>query len=193
MKQIITYKADDGTAFETENDCIKYELDQRAAKSLKVQKEMKDLDIKIWNYFYPDSSDLQTEHDINLSGICLKEDIIQILSDEGIEYETAKSRIMSMIQDSECAEDILKKYIIWDNVEKIALVKRDYFTAFKRVREGSDLTSIVGYFLSNQDLRKLAKLHKENKFRKRIEAYLTDCNFHYECGKFMQHEYDEFI
>lgn len=72
-------------------------------------------------------------------------------------------------------------------------VRADWETALEQVECGTDLSSVIGWAFSTNDITELAKLHKANKFREKIEDLLTDCNFHYECGQFANGEYDEFL
>lgn len=72
-------------------------------------------------------------------------------------------------------------------------IREDWETALEQVNRGSDLSSKIGYGFSKEDITELAKLHKNNICREKIEDLLTDCNFHSECGKFANGEYDEFL
>ena len=72
-------------------------------------------------------------------------------------------------------------------------IREDWETALEQVNCGSDLSSKIGYAFSNEDITELAKLHKNNICREKIEDLLTDCNFHYECSKFANGEYEEFL
>lgn len=68
-----------------------------------------------------------------------------------------------------------------------------WYNALKNCKDIHDLSHDIGYGFCLGDIEALATLHKKNKYRKKIEALLTDCNFHYECGKFHNREYEEFI
>ena len=72
-------------------------------------------------------------------------------------------------------------------------IREDWESALEQVKKGSDLSSKIGYGFSNEDITELAKLHKNNICRDKIEDLLTDCNFHSECSKFVNGEYDEFL
>jgi hypothetical protein len=37
------------------------------------------------------------------------------------------------------------------------------------------------------------EIHKKNKFRKKIEDLLEDCNFHSECGFLCDKDYEGFV
>lgn len=58
---------------------------------------------------------------------------------------------------------------------------------------GRDLSEPLDYGFTDEEITELAKLHKANKYRGKIEDLLEDCNFHYECAKFREHDYSEFI
>ena len=72
-------------------------------------------------------------------------------------------------------------------------IREDWESALEQVKNGTDLSSIIGWAFSDEDITELAKLHKNNICREKIEDLLEDCNFHYECGKFANGEYDEFL
>ena len=72
-------------------------------------------------------------------------------------------------------------------------IREDWESALEQVKNGTDLSSIIGWAFSDEDITELAKLHKNNICREKIEDLLEDCNFHYECGKFANEEYDEFL
>lgn len=72
-------------------------------------------------------------------------------------------------------------------------IREDWKSALEQVEEGSDLSSIIGWAFSDEDITELAKLHKANICRDKIEDLLEDCNFHSECSKFANGEYDEFL
>ena len=65
--------------------------------------------------------------------------------------------------------------------------------ALTRVRYGSELTSELGYGLSEQDLSDLAKLYMRGWHRTTIEELLTDCNFHTECSDFCKGDCEKYI
>ena len=114
--------------------------------------------------------------------------------------------IRTLVNDLEDEEE---KYAeLWEAVEDLSneeeddeeddditedKIREDWETALEQVNRGSDLSSIIGWAFSDEDITELAKLHKANICRDKIEDLLTDCNFHYECGKFANGEYDEFL
>ena len=53
----------------------------------------------------------------------------------------------------------------------------------------SDIASAIGWGFYNEDLQKLMELHKQNKYREKIEDLLEDCNFHTECGNWSEGNY----
>ena len=72
-------------------------------------------------------------------------------------------------------------------------IRRDWAQALREVKKGSELSGCIGYSFYDSDISALAQLHKANKFRKKIESLLTDCNFHKECGDFSEGLYDEYL
>ena len=74
--------------------------------------------------------------------------------------------------------------------KKSAAIRRDWPAAFRRVKNGRELSDAIGWGFYKDDLRTFLKLHKANKFRKKIEDLLTDCNYHIFCGYLWAREYD---
>ena len=57
----------------------------------------------------------------------------------------------------------------------------------------NEIARILEYGLSKSDLSELAKLHKANHFRAKIEDLLTTDNFHTDCDNFVKENYDLYI
>ncbi len=90
----------------------------------------------------------------------------------------------------------IANHVNFAKCERSAEIRKDFASAFDKTENGSSLSSALGYGFSETDIKNLAILHKddtEGKYREKIEDLLEDCNFHYECGKFADGEYDEFI
>lgn len=73
------------------------------------------------------------------------------------------------------------------------IIRSDYEAALISVDHGSDLSSLLGYGFSDLDLSELAKLHKADVFRDKIEDLLEDCNFHTACRDFSENRYTDYI
>ena len=73
-------------------------------------------------------------------------------------------------------------------------IRNDFKTALEEVEEGTELSGILGYGFSDEDIQNLAIVHRDNEeLREKIEDLLTDCNFHSECGLLSEGKYDELI
>ena len=193
MKKIITYIADDGTVFESEQECINYENKLKRLRIEAVQKEMCRLDDTIWKKFYPNSQNDASDRKLYTAYMWLKADISYILTDVNINAVEAEKEIVAILNASEHAKEILNKYVKLESIRENVKIRSDFYLALSKVKSGSDLASDLDYSFSNYDLLQLAKLHKANKCRKKIENLLTACNYHYECGRFIRKEYDEFL
>lgn len=183
MVKKIIYVADDGKEFNTESDCIKYE--KEVVNSIK--KTMVELDIKLWEKYYPEQN-CKPGPELHEARGWLRADIEKIMLD----FPDSREDILNLIRTNKYGKEILKE-IALNKIDRNVEIRSDFAAALKSVKSGSDLSSDLCWSLSNKDICKLAKLHKKNKYRKKIESLLTDCNFHYECGKFINGEYDEFI
>lgn len=85
------------------------------------------------------------------------------------------------------------RYIHWDEILSSVAIRSDWAAALKGVKDGTRLSSRIRWALSRNDIRTLAGLHKKNRYRRKIEDLLEDCNFHYECGCFASGRYAEFL
>ena len=85
--------------------------------------------------------------------------------------------IVEYIKTSKNGNEILK-YISIDKIEKEIDVRLNFDKALSEVEYGSDLSLILDFGFSDKDIIELAKLHKANKYRDKIECLLEDCNFH---------------
>jgi hypothetical protein len=77
-----------------------------------------------------------------------------------------------------------------DKGKKSAAIRHDWPAAFRKVRNGRDLSHAIGWGFYKDDLRTFIELHKANKFRKKIEDVLEDCNYHTFCGYLSEKDYD---
>lgn len=106
--------------------------------------------------------------------------------------ETTFDEIYEILKGSPMYDDI-NNIISMHTAYKRATIRKDFATALKKVKNGAALSGVLGWSFSDDDLKNLAKLHKANKFRKKIEELLTDCNFHYECDLMSSGNYSEWL
>lgn len=181
--------ADDGKKFTNENDCRKHEKEVKEKEKNDILEEIKELDLKIWKKYHPDYKDDGNEPELYQAPMWLNTDICEIIMD----FPESENDIISMIKSSKHGEKIIKDYLKMDFIKNKIRIRKDFLSALKSVKDGADLSADLEWSFSKKDLAELAKLHKANKCRRKIEELLTNCNFHYECGKFNNKEYDEFI
>ena len=72
-------------------------------------------------------------------------------------------------------------------------VRKDWYTALSNVRYGVELSSVINYGFSFQDLLVLGTLHEYNMFREKIENLFEDCNFHTENELLIKNKYYEYF
>lgn len=186
----IKYIADDGTEFASEQTCKEHERILKEKRILVIQQIMCELDQTIWQK-YRGSSDMD-EVPKHLASVWLRNDIISVLSDEGIAVEQRLREIIAIINETDYGSEILDLIKIRDIREEVK-IRRDWSNALQKVKSGDKLSRNIGYSLSSVDLKKLALLHQSNRYRKKIEELLTNCNFHHEAGKFANQQYEEFL
>lgn len=187
-----TYTAEDGTVFDNHFVCVMYEESCKKQRVQQCQETMRNLDNEIWKKYFPETTEDMPDAPLEQVYLWLKNDILAILAYHD-ELNADPNDIFSMIEASEFGAEILEKYINKDAILDEVSIRRDYATALESVTNGRALSGRIGYAFGKKDLCKLAKLHKENKFREKIEDLLEDCNFHYESSKFSSGEYDEVL
>jgi len=121
----------------------------------------------------------------DIEGVLIKADDIVQKSREITLYITSKISWWDAIELTE----IINMAKIIESVE----IRRNWETVLRKVRNSRVLSHKIGYCFYDSDIKKLAQLHKANKFRKKIEELLMDCNFHKECGDFSEGNYDEYL
>ena len=87
-------------------------------------------------------------------------------------------------------KELVGDLVDFDKCLKEANIRKDFDCALRSVKKGSELSWLIGYRFSSDDLMQLMKLHKSNKHRKKIEDLLEDCNFHPECGFLRSRDYE---
>jgi hypothetical protein len=77
------------------------------------------------------------------------------------------------------ASDNLDEDYIRQNWEEVLSSDIDY----------SNIAHGIGWGFTHEDLETLMQLHKDGKYREKIEDLLTDCNFHSECSAWSDGDY----
>lgn len=182
----IEYIADDGKKFITKHECECHERMLIAQKKREILQDIKDLDLLIWKTYYPEYKDAE-EPQLDTAALWLKSDLESIL----LNFPESEDAIIAMILSSKYRSQILTEYIHLDQIKETVKIRSNFEDALKNLSVG-DLSSRIDYAFSKEDLKNLAILHKKNRFRKKIENLLENCNFHYECGALMAKKYEIF-
>ncbi len=75
-------------------------------------------------------------------------------------------------------------------------IRSDFAGALNLVEHGYELSGILEYGFSDEDICNLAMIYKNdmrNDYRNKILELLEDCNFHTECSDFLEGNYDKYI
>lgn len=184
MRTKMIYIADDEITFESEIECREHE---RKVKQ-EILQNMKDLDLYLCKKYFPEL-EINAEPELFQASMWLQTDISEIM----VSFPESKDEIISTIKANPYGDKILQDYLNFDKLERNVEIRNDFLAALKSVKRGSELSGPLGWSFSKRDLTELAKLHKANKCRKKIEDLLTDCNFHYESAKFHNKDYTEFL
>lgn len=92
-----------------------------------------------------------------------------------------------------CFEMFVKEHLNIEEIRNSLEVRLDFGRALEKVGNGRELSPLIGWAFYKEDIRDLAKLHKAGKYCEKIEDLLTDCNFHRECGDFINGRYDKYL
>lgn len=182
------YIADDGKKFDNENECLLYERKEKEKRRNEILQEIKNLDLIIWKKYHPDYEE-DNGPKLYQAPMWLNNNIAAIM----MEFPESEADIISIVKNTKYGDEIITAYLELDLIRDEIKIRTDFLSALRSVKNGSNLSHKIRWALSSKDLSELAKLHKANKCRRKIEELLTDCNFHYECGKFVNKEYDEFL
>lgn len=157
---------------------------------LDLQEEMSRLDATIGERYLGNGSSIP-EDKLMIADVWLQSDIAySLFLAENIAER--KFEIEDILRGSSKYVEI-NEVVSVDDAYKEATIRKDFEAALKAVKKGSNLSSDLRYGFSDDDLTQLAKLHKANRFRKKIEDLLEDCNFHYECGLMIRGDYSEWL
>lgn len=143
---------------------------------------------KLWELYWNDEDN--TECGKRLDEV--KEQYrLNIWLEADIKAALKKSNLEALDKIKEVIKDLPKINI--DKCIKDAQIRLDFASALRNVKKGEALSGPLEYGFGPDDLMQLMELHKTNKFRKKIEDLLTDCNFHSESTLLSARKYDEYI
>lgn len=143
---------------------------------------------ELWSLYWKD--DDNTESEKNLSNIL---DIPRL--QVWLESDVAAALKKSKLNDIDRIREIVAgsgTEIDFEKCVREAEIRLDFASALRSVKDGTDLSYPLGWGFGKDDLMALMALHKSNKFRRKIEDLLEDCNFHTECGLLSEKQYEEF-
>lgn len=168
----------------------KYLIDRTIAK----------LDQELYIHFFPDEKETATLAPEGSAAIYLKEDLGAILTQakEDGNYEEAYNYILCEIRKTMCNNEIMEAldpvgHTGLKLIGREAEIRSDFDTALKNCKTGTELSYPLHFGFREEDIKKLAQLHKSGKYREKIEDLLQDCNFHTECSDFSSGLYEKYI
>lgn len=143
---------------------------------------------ELWSLYWKD--DDNTESEKNLSNI-LDIPRLQVWLESDVAAALKKSKLNDIDRIREIVTGSEAK-IDFEKCVREAEIRLDFASALRSVKDGTDLSYPLGWGFGRDDLMALMALHKSNKFRRKIEDLLEDCNFHTECGLLSEKQYEEF-
>ena len=152
------------------------------------ENEIKKAIHKLWELYFNDVNLSEAEKRLNNVTEVWR---LESWFEADVKYALQKSKL----EDVETIRQIVidsKAAVAFRKCVEDVEIRLDFANALKNVKNGSDLSSKLDWGFGKEDLLNLMKLHKSNKFRKKIEDLLEDCNFHTECGLLYERKYDEY-
>ena len=123
---------------------------------------------------------------------------VEYLLTKGVQFDAVKRYIDDAIRnmtdiDVKAFSTFVNERVNFAGAIKAAEIRNDFAAALSSVDYGWKLSEPLHWGFHPKDLARLAKLHKANVLREKIEDLLDDCNFHKECGDFSSGNYDEYL
>ena len=178
---------------ETEKAALEMELMATIERENKEREQNKIDRIKaaireLWSLYWKNDDNSEAEKRLN-SLTYLPQLKIWLVAD------TAEALKKSKLNDLDKIREIVAgsgAEIDFAKCVKEAEIRLDFASALRSVKRGTELSYPLGWGFDRDDLMALMKLHRSNKFRRKIEDLLEDCNFHTECGLLSEKNYEEF-
>lgn len=188
----IIYRADDGTEFRNQTDCLLHERMSNLShnKVINVKLAFFDVTKKLAKKYYNEDLD---ESDFSILDFAkyIESIVYDNYSKNFGKLNRLKSEMEGIIHKSKHSDMIMRQFD-FDKARRKAEIRHNLADVLSKY-EGNEIAKKLEFTLWTSDLCELAKLHKANKCRKKIEDLLTDCNFHYESAKFHNKDYTEFL
>lgn len=191
------------------SEMIRQELAEIDAKKAKLEKELitaieqeqaeqrknlfehsRAFIMKLWELYWTDENDDDADAQKRLDNI-KEQYMLDLWIDADVKHALRKTNLEALSN----IKKLIVEYGVKCDLDKCiedAEIRLDFAAALRNAKRGTDLSHKLGYGFGSEDLMELMKLHKSNKFRRKIEDLLTDCNFHSECSLLSERKYDEF-
>lgn len=155
---------------------------------MSLYEEMKRIDAELANRYLPNATG-EPEDEFQ-AVLWLTTDIEIIMLQQGVQVY---DEILSVIQTSDCAEQILKEYCNVEKIREMVMIRTDFKSALSEAKDGHEIARRLMWTLFKEDFCKLAKIHKAGEFRGKIENLLLDCGFEQVSAELAQNHYDCFL
>lgn len=192
MTREVIYIAKDGASFKSIFDCEDYEKSLARKEKECFEQGAWDTLLALCKKYLPDTVLLESSDKPDYFPVDLwyQTDLVSIVlfSPAKPSLEDLKAEIL----ESRYGRQILEK-ISLGKVEQEIAIRSDWAGALEKATRGSSLSASVQYGFNEHDLKELACLHRDGRFRKKIEMMLTDCNFHDEVDDFRNGRYAEYL
>ena len=161
------------------------------------------VETELYNHYVPEESRKDFNYPVwqkdnpYYAVMILESTIELIFTDYDVTIEEIKNLVKSLIKKNGLSGQLtdlrFNPNTRIESIKKTADIRKDWAGALRNVKKGTQLSSKIDYAFSEKDISELAKLHKKNHFRKKIEDLLEDCNFHTEYSDFSSGIYDNYI
>lgn len=184
----IIYRADDGTEFRNQTDCLLHERMSNLShnKVINVKIAFFDVTKKLAKKYYNEDLD---ESDFSILDFMKYVELIVYdnYSKNFGKLNRLKSEMEGIIHKSKHSDMIMRQFD-FDKARRKAEIRHNFADVLSKY-EGDEIAKKLEFTLWTSDLCELAKLHKADCYRTQIEDLLTTDNYHELCSRFAKGDY----
>ena len=184
----IIYRANDGTEFRNQTDCLLHERMSNLSHNEVINVKLAFFDVtkKLAKKYYNEDLD-ETDFSILDFNKYVESIVYDNYSGDFRKLNHLKSEMKCIIHESKHSDMIMREFD-FDKARRKAEIRHNFADALSKY-EGDEIAKKLEFTLWTNDLCELARLHKADLFRTQIEDLLTTDNFHELCARFAKGDY----
>ena len=166
----IIYRADDGTEFRNQTDCLLHERMSNLSHNKGINVKIAFFDVTILDFMKYVELIVYDNYSKNFGKL-----------------NRLKSEMEGIIHKSKHSDMIMRQFD-FDKARRKAEIRHNFADVLSKY-EGDEIAKKLEFTLWTSDLCELAKLHKADCYRTQIEDLLTTDNYHELCARFAKGDY----